>query len=192
MSKKAINKKAQPHYVDNKKLYGHMIHYINDYRDCKEKGMPSPRIPEYIGECILKIATRLSYAPNFIGYSYKDEMIADAIENCVTGAHSFDPSKSTNPFAYFTQIAWNAFIRRIQKEKKQAYIKHKNFEYSNIMDDLVEENRVSGTKIHNDYSYELIKNFEEKLTKTAKKNKIGIEKFIKDDDNEKEPSPSAS
>jgi hypothetical protein len=180
------------HYVNNKTLYEEMVKYKEKVNEAKKEDRPLPQIPNYVGKCFLLICNKLATKPNFIGYSYKDEMIADAIENCVTGAHSFDPTKSTNPFAYFTQIAWNAFIRRIQKEKKQAYIKHKNFEYSNIMDDLVEENRVSGTKIHNDYSYELIKNFEEKLTKASKKNKIGIEKFVKEDEHEKEFSPSTS
>jgi DNA-directed RNA polymerase specialized sigma24 family protein len=126
-----------------------------------------------------------------MGYSYKDEMIADAIENCVSAAHSFDPEKSNNPFAYFTQIAWNAFIRRISKEKKQAYIKHKNFEQTNLLDDLLEENYIAGTKTHTEYSDIIIKNFEEKLVKTQKKNKLGIEKFIEEDTNE-ELTPSTS
>ena len=137
------------------------------------------------------ICNKLATKPNFIGYSYKDEMIADAIENCVAAAHSFDPDKSNNPFAYFTQIAWNAFIRRIAKEKKQAYIKHKNFEHSNLLDDLLEENYSGGTKIHNEYSNDIIKNFENKLVKTQKKSKLGVEKFIEEEKNE-EPTLSTS
>jgi len=177
-------------YVNNKTLYEEMKKYRSKMDEAKENNTQLPQIPNYVGQCFLLICNKLATRPNFIGYSYKDEMIADGIENCVSGAHSFDPSKSTNPFAYFTQIAWNAFIRRIQKEKKQAYIKHKNFEYSNLLDELIEENHVSGTKTHNEYSDDIIRNFEDKLTKTTKKSKIGVEKFIKEEPNEKESTLS--
>ena len=79
----------------------------------------------YIGECILKIANNLSHKPNFSNYTYKDDMILDGIENCILYIHNFDPEKSNNPFAYFTQIIFYAFLRRIGKEKKQAYVKNK-------------------------------------------------------------------
>jgi hypothetical protein len=94
-------------------------------KHAEENGLPKPIISNYIGECILKIATHLSYKPNFIGYSYRDDMILDGIENCIQYIDNFDPSKSSNPFAYFTQIIYYAFLRRIAKEKKQSYIKGK-------------------------------------------------------------------
>jgi len=179
------------HYVNNKTLYEEMVKYKEKTEKCKAEGKQLPQVPRYVGECFLLICNKLSTKPNFMGYSYKDEMVADAIENCVSAAHSFDPSKSTNPFAYFTQIAWNAFIRRIAKEKKQAYIKHKNFEHTNLLDDLLEENYIAGTKTHNEYSDDIIRNFEDKLVKNQKKNKLGIEKFIEEEKNE-EPTPSTS
>jgi DNA-directed RNA polymerase specialized sigma24 family protein len=179
-------------YVNNKTLYEEMKKYKSKVEEAQRENKQLPQIPNYVGQCFLLICNKLATRPNFIGYSYKDEMIADGIENCVTGAHSFDPSKSVNPFAYFTQIAWNAFIRRIQKEKKQAYIKHKNFEYSNLLDELIEENHVSGTKVHNEYSDDIIRNFEDKLTKKTKKSKIGVEKFIKEEPNEEEPATLSS
>jgi DNA-directed RNA polymerase specialized sigma24 family protein len=114
-----------------------------------------------------------------MNYTYRDEMVADAIENCVSAAHSFDPDKSNNPFAYFTQIAWNAFIRRIQKEKKQSYVKHKNFEHINMFGELSDE-LTNGQKIHNEYSDELIKNFEEKLANNSKKKTAGVQKFVEE------------
>jgi len=89
------------------------------------EGVPRPYVPNYIGECIMKIATHLSYKPNFINYTFRDEMILDGIENCITYIDNFDPAKSKNPFAYFTQITYYAFIRRIQKEKKQIDTKKK-------------------------------------------------------------------
>lgn len=183
--------KATRHYVNNKTLYEEMIRYKEKVRLAKENNKQAPQIPNYVGECFLLICNKLSTKPNFMNYSYRDEMIADAIENCVIAAHSFDPDKSSNPFAYFTQIAWNAFIRRIAKEKKQAYIKHKNFEHSNLLDDLLEETRSTGKSTHNEYSDEIIKSFETKLTIKKNKGKIGVEKFTEDDNNE-EPTSNPS
>ena len=117
-------KKKSAHYVDNKKFLQAMIEW-ND--ECKKKGEQVP-ITNYIGECFLKIATHLSYRPNFINYTYRDEMISDGIENCLQYVKNFNPEKSKNPFAYFTQIIYYAFIRRIQKEKKQGHVRNKMIE----------------------------------------------------------------
>jgi len=168
------------HYVNNKTLYEEMVKFKEKTENAKAEGKSLPQIPRYVGECFLLICNKLSTKPNFMGYSYRDEMIADAIENCVSAAHSFDPSKSTNPFAYFTQIAWNAFIRRISKEKKQSYIKHKNFENSNMLNELLEESYNTGQVTHNEYSDEIIRSFEEKLVKNSKKGKVGVEKFVEE------------
>lgn len=113
---------SQHHYVDNKKLFEELVKYKN--KIAKKPKNPPP-IPEYIGECLLKIATRLSHKANFAQYTFRDDMISDAVENCIMYMHNFDPAKSTNPFAYFTQITHFAFIRRIEREKKQSYIKLK-------------------------------------------------------------------
>ena len=86
---------------------------------------PNVRVPEYIGKCLYDIATKFSMKPNFYGYSFRDEMVSDGIENCLMYINNFDPEKSSNPFSYFTQIVYYAFLRRIMKEKKQSYIKHK-------------------------------------------------------------------
>jgi hypothetical protein len=183
--------KPKKHYVNNKTLYEEMVKFKQKTKNAKENNKPLPRVPNYVGECFLMICNKLSTKPNFMNYSYRDEMVADGIENCVAAAHSFDPEKSTNPFAYFTQIAWNAFIRRIAKEKKQAYVKHKNFEYSNLLDSLAEESYITGQPLHNEYSDDIIRNFEDKLVKTSKKNKVGLEKFVEEEKNE-EPTLSAS
>lgn len=113
------------HYVNNAEMLEAIKIYRQGVADAKANGTEKPRIPEYLGECILKISTRLSYKPNFINYSYRDDMILDGIENCMMCMHSFDPEKSSNPFSYFTQVIYFAFLRRIQKEKKQSYIKGK-------------------------------------------------------------------
>ena len=99
-----------------------------DWRETWPDEENIPPVTNYIGECFLKIATHLSYRPNFINYTYRDEMISDGIENCLQYVKNFNPEKSKNPFAYFTQIIYYAFLRRIAKEKKQSHIKNKMIE----------------------------------------------------------------
>ena len=120
-------KQKKPHYVDNKEFLRAMVEWKDN---CKEEGEQLP-VTNYIGECFLKIATHLSYRPNFINYTYRDEMISDGIENCLQYVNNFNPEKSNNPFAYFTQIIYYAFLRRIAKEKKQSHVKNKIIEKSN-------------------------------------------------------------
>ena len=115
----------KPHYVNNKEFLTAMIEWNNRCKEAKEQGKKPPPITNYIGECFLKIANHLSYRPNFINYTYREEMISDGIENCLQYVNNFDPEKSKNPFAYFTQIIYYAFIRRIQREKKQTHVKHR-------------------------------------------------------------------
>ena len=121
-------RKKSEHYVNNKELLEALIVYREKVAIAKEKDLPKPRITNYLGSCFLKIATHLSYKPNFVNYRFRDDMISDGIENCVQYIHNFDPEKSRNPFAYFTQIIHYAFLRRIQKEKKQLDIKNKIIE----------------------------------------------------------------
>jgi DNA-directed RNA polymerase specialized sigma subunit len=111
------------HYVNNAEMLESIKKYKADLQEARAASREEPRIPEYLGECILKIATRLSHKYNFINYSYRDDMILDGIENCMQCMNSFDPTKSSNPFSYFTQVIYFAFLRRIAKEKKQSYIK---------------------------------------------------------------------
>ena len=134
-----IKKKVTQHYVDNKKFLEAMVNYKDKVNNAKENNRTNSDVTNYIGECFLKIANHLSYRPNFINYTYRDDMISDGIENCLQYMSNFDPNKSTNPFAYFTQIIYYAFIRRIQKEKKQSLVKQKliaNAGIENIMDRL--------------------------------------------------------
>ena len=111
------------HYVNNAQMLEAVKAYKAQIVEAQEKGEELPRIPEYLGECILKIATNLSRKYNFVNYSYKDDMILDGIENCMQCINSFDPAKSSNPFSYFTQVIYFAFLRRITKEKKHSYIR---------------------------------------------------------------------
>jgi hypothetical protein len=119
------DKKPDNHYVDNKKFYEAMCVWKDKVNEAEEIGESRPPVCDYIGECFMKIAEHLSYRPNFINYEYREEMIGDGIENCLMYAHNFNPEKSKNPFSYFTQMIYYAFLRRIQKEKKQMYIKYK-------------------------------------------------------------------
>jgi hypothetical protein len=132
----AKGKKAKgEHYVENKVFLQAMTEWkaLCKIAEEKQKDLPKeertkPQVTNYIGECFLKIATHLSYRPNFINYTYRDEMIADGIENCLQYCGNFDPEKSKNPFAYFTQIIYYAFLRRIAKEKKQTHVRNKMIE----------------------------------------------------------------
>ena len=123
-------RKRSEHYVNNKEFLYAIVACKQDIKDAEAAGQPKPVIPRYIGECFLKIATHLSYKPNFVNYMFKDDMVCDGIENCVQYINNFNPEKSTNPFAYFTQIIHYAFLRRIQKEKKQLEIRQKIIERS--------------------------------------------------------------
>jgi len=131
--------KEKPHYVDNKKFLEAMVEHRDKCEKAEKQNKNKPEVTNYIGECFLKIANHLSYRPNFINYTFRDDMISDGIENCLQYMNNFNPDKSKNPFAYFTQIIYYAFIRRIQKEKKQIQIKSKliqNAGVENMMDQL--------------------------------------------------------
>ena len=125
-----MTRKKTENYVNNREFLDAMVVYRKKVKECEQKGLPKPKVPDYIGECFLKIATHLSYKPNFVNYMFREDMICDGIENCLQYIDNFNPEKSTNPFAYFTQIIYYAFLRRIQREKKQLEIKAKILERS--------------------------------------------------------------
>ena len=147
-----VRRKARSeHYVNNKEFLAALIKYREDVEIAKLKDKPKPVIPRYIGDCFLKIANHLSFKPNFVNYMFKEDMISDGIENCVQFIHNFNPEKSQNPFAYFTQIIHYAFLRRIQREKRQLEIKDKILEksgYSEVFDD---NNTIDGSNF-SDYN----------------------------------------
>ena len=144
---KTAKVRTNVHYVNNKEFLAAMVEYRNKVLAAKAEGRQKPRVPNYIGECFVKIANHLAYKANFINYTYRDEMVGDGIENCLMYFENFDVSKSSNPFAYFTQIIYFAFLRRIQKEKKQLEIKNKIIESKKLMrgslsvlpDDMLEQ-----------------------------------------------------
>lgn len=156
-------RKRSEHYVNNKEFLEALIDYRQKVKIAAEKEIPGitneqlkkwkspnrPQIPKYIGECFLKIATHLSYKTNFINYIFIDDMISDGIENCVQYVNNFDPEKSKNPFAYFTQVIHYAFLRRIQKEKRQLEIKNKILERTGYSEVFCDDNTIDGENYSN-------------------------------------------
>jgi hypothetical protein len=164
-------RKRSEHYVNNKEFLVALIKYreeveltfirLNKREPTKEDRSKTwetkPQIPRYIGECFLKIANHLSFKPNFVNYMFKEDMISDGIENCVQYIHNFDPNKSQNPFAYFTQIIHYAFLRRIQREKKQLEIKNKILEKTGYNEVFYEDRNSSMLDGSNYSDYNSIK-----------------------------------
>ena len=172
---KAVKIPTSSHYVDNKKFLQALIDYRQSVVDAAAEGKEPPIVSNYIGECFIKIATHLSYKSNFINYTFKDDMISDGIENCLTAVVKFDPSKGSNPFAYYTQIIYFAFIRRIQKEKKQQATKYKLIENMDI-DSLILQEHDNG-EFGNQFLDYLKRqmdtiDIEKRVISTPKKNKI--------------------
>jgi hypothetical protein len=158
-------RKRSEHYVNNKEFLAAITKYREDVEitfikkygreitkeDRAKTWDTKPPIPRYIGECFLKIANHLSFKPNFVNYMFKEDMISDGIENCVQYIHNFNPEKSQNPFAYFTQIIHYAFLRRIQREKRQLEIKNKILERSGFSEVFTDDNNVDGGN-YSDYN----------------------------------------
>lgn len=174
---------AKTNYVDNKLFLKEITAYRKAVRKAKREKTEKPRIPEYIGQCFMLIAENMSHKYNFLSYTFRDEMVSDAIENCVMYVDNFNPAKSKNPFAYFTQICYYAFLRRIQREKKQLYVKYKSTEMHGILDDFDQMESEDGMtrqfEMYDNIS-EFIQKYED--AKAAKKAKVaaakGLEKFI--------------
>ena len=177
------------HYVVNADFLAAIVEMRANVQEAKKNNLPKPIVSNYIGECILKIATHLSYKPNFINYSYREEMISDGIENCLQYIDNFDPSKSNNPFSYFTQIIYYAFLRRIAKEKKQTYIKGKlilDMPFDTFETHGEDGNENQFRNVYADFlqsNHQLDDFFERKAEKRKKKRQdISLEQFIESDD----------
>src|SRR6056300_1076274 len=164
-------KKKPEHYVNNAEFLEAMKAYKKAVDTAIKQKKEKPLVSDYIGSCFLKIANHLSYRPNFINYTFRDDMISDGIENCLQYLDNFNPAKSSNPFAYFTQIIYYAFVRRIQKEKKQTTIKHRLIMDSNYDDVALQPGDDSEFK--NQFREFLQKNvrMEEPVKKVTKKKK---------------------
>lgn len=161
-----IQKKS--HYINNKKFFDEMVVWKEKVNEAKEIGDPIPTVTPYIGQCFMEIAENLAKKPNFMNYPFKDDMIGDGVENCLMYCSNFDPTKSNNPFSYFTQIIYYAFLRRIQKEKKQTLIKYKYLKSLDTKGDLSEYLKYMG-----------ISEEEENYLKTLDESKTSKPKKIK-------------
>lgn len=176
---------SKKHYINNADFLQALIDYRDKCEQAKQTDKPEPPIPNYVGECFLKIAEHLSRKPNFVSYSFRDEMIADGIENCIQYFRNFNPDKSKNPFAYFTQIIYFAFLRRITKEKKQLYVKYKATQQFGILDEgeMYEDENGNMRQFElYDNIAEFIETFEENKEKKKKAKSKGLEKFIDGDE----------
>ncbi len=181
MAKRKSRKTTDEHYVDNKKFLLAMQDWKKDCSIASNLNKPVPPVSDYIGECFMKIANHLSYRPNFINYTFRDDLVSDGIENCLLYAHNFDPEKSKNPFSYFTQIIHHAFVRRIQKEKKQMHLKYLYVEKSGIMEQVsvAGEDNVKQVTTYIEYLRTHEKYAESPYQTQKKKNKIkGVERFM--------------
>lgn len=172
--------KIKTHYIDNKKFYQEMLDWKKQVKEARETGDPLPPVTEYIGHCFLEIAENLSKKPNFMNYAFKDEMIGDGIENCLMYCENFDPDKSNNPFSYFTQIIYFAFIRRIQKEKKQNYIKYKFLESQDHDGDFTKYLQAMGITEEEHENYRKQDEEKNKVKKRKKRKTKTLESFMED------------
>ena len=178
-------KKKPKHYVNNEEFLIALKEYQRKHKEATENGTDLPRIPHYIGDCISKIANKLSLRDNFVNYPFREEMVSDGIENCLVYLNNFDGEKYDKPFAYFTQIIWFAFLRRIQKEKKQLYIKHKVMEREiltlNLSEVTDDDDFQVIVKMDNEFMSTFVEDFETKLTEKNAKNKKTKSEIIEDD-----------
>jgi DNA-directed RNA polymerase specialized sigma subunit len=168
-----LAKRASKHYVNNKDFLEAIIKHKQACEAARAKGKQEPVIPNYIGECIFHMANRLARRPNFSGYAFKEDMIMDGVENCLKYIEKFDPEKSNNPFAYFTQVIWFAFLRRIGNEKKFLYTKLKSSQSMLALG----ETHTGGSEIQlnlsldTDYIDAFIQDYEDKLQRDKDKSK---------------------
>jgi len=183
-------KKVPIHYVNNKMFYDEIVKYRERIKLAESLGKEAPIMPDYLGECIYKIATKLSYKPCFMSYSFREEMVEDGIENSIMYFKDFDPEKTQNPFAYFTQVIYYAFLRRIAKEERNRYTTYKFFQESIIhsvgSDTLIDidDNNVMPSKMYdniNDFMTKFEKKEEDK--KIKRKEKKGLQKFYEEQKN---------
>mgnify|MGYP000085131299 FL=1 len=134
-----IKPKAKPHYVNNKEFSLAVVEYVKSVNVAKEAEKEIPKVTNYVASCFMKISEGLSHRPNFVRYTYREEMVMDGVENCLRAINNYNIETATrtgnpNAFSYFTQICFFAFIRRITKEKKQQEIKFKYIEKMGIED----------------------------------------------------------
>lgn len=176
----AKTKKRSIHYVNNKDFSYAVVDYCTELKQAKENESALPIVPDYIAECFLKISEGLSHKSNFIRYTYREEMVMDAVENCLKAIENYNIEAATrtgkpNAFAYFTQISWYAFLRRIAKEKRQQEIKFKYMVSSGIDAFLDTKN---GDIISNSVATNFIDGLKDRIEKIKEKDVV-VKELVK-------------
>lgn len=149
--------KQKPHYVNNKEFSLAVVDYVTSLNEAREAEIPLPKVTDYIARCLMKIAEGLSHKANFVRYTYRDEMVMDAVENCLKAIENYNLDAATrtgtpNAFAYFTQISWYAFLRRIEKEKRQQDIKMRYMNQAGI-EDMIDNQTGDDASLANAQAY---------------------------------------
>lgn len=176
-------KTKKEHYIDNKLFYKEMVDWKKKFKEAQEMDEPAPPVSEYIAMCFFHIAENLAKKPNFVNYPFKEDMIGDGIENCLMYCSNFNPRKSKNPFSYFTQIIYYAFLRKIQKEKKQNYIKYKFLESQDKEGNFTEFLKLLGINEEEGEMYKRMSEEKEKeKVKKKRKSKKKVNTLIEDTD----------
>jgi hypothetical protein len=191
--KPKTTKRPKVHYVDNKAFQAALLAYKRKRELAAAEGRPEPRIPDYIGICIMDIAKNLATKGNFVNYTYKEEMIGDGIENCIKYMNNYDPDNYKNPLAYFTRIVWNQFILRIDSEKKETYVKYKSLEaaaLSGELNDYMDGEGSTDSSVNiNDNMKAFVETYEKKLAdkkksaKEKKEKKTALDLIIGEEEN---------
>lgn len=169
------------HYVDNKLFYQACVEHKQKSIDAEIAGLGKPRLSDYIGSCLVKICTRFSYSKKYCNYPFRQEMVGDAIENCIQYFHNFNSDKYNNPYGYFTKVAYYAFLRRIHEEKTELYTKFKamlNKSDDSLFShqDVDAEAMFDGVNVDdairdNDYMKDFVNKFEAKLRENEQKSR---------------------
>ena len=175
----ARTKRQSVHYVNNADFSAAVVEYVKEVRKAKAKKEQLPIVTDYIAECFLKIAEGLSHKSNFIRYTYREEMVMDAVENCLKAIENYNLETATrtgkpNAFAYFTQITWYAFLRRIAKEKKQQDIKLKYLTSSGL-ETFIE---VEGDTLANTVAQQFVDFLKDRIDK-VKASDDAVKEFVK-------------
>jgi hypothetical protein len=167
------SQRASRNYVNNPDFLAALIEHKRLCELARQTGTQAPMVSNYIGHCIQTIATRLASKHNFAGYPFKEDMIMDGVENCLLYIENFDPEKSSNPFAYFTQFIWYAFLRRIAKEKKYLYIKLKSSQMAVAFGNTHAGGEEVAMQLSADTDYidSFVADFEDKLVRDREKTK---------------------
>lgn len=149
------------HYIDNKRFYKEITIWINEIKYAKDNNLERPQLSEYLGECFLKIAENLSHRPNFIGYTFREDLVSDGYENCILYGDRFNPEKTKNAFSYFTTIIFRSFLRRIAKEKKVYSLKNKIIFESGVLDQFMSVDD-KDNQLHIEQHIQYLRNFTKK------------------------------